>query len=68
MEVNNEKHIIIITTIETIERLSKAISFHETQSEPDLLAVNEYKRLRNNIKKQLKDLLSEIEVYPLEMV
>lgn len=68
MEVNNEKHITIITTIDTIERLSKAISFHETQAEPDLPTINEYKQLRNNLKKELKDLLSEIEVYPLEMV
>lgn len=67
MEVNDGKHITIITTIETIERLSKAISFHEIQSQPDLLTMSEYTRLRNNLKKQLKDLLSDVQAYPFEM-
>ncbi len=58
MEINNNQHIEIITTLELIERANNAIKFHSQLEIPDLLAIKQYETLKANYLKQLSKLLA----------
>jgi hypothetical protein len=42
MEVQNELFIEILSTLEKIERMNKAVEFHSELEEPDLSAITQY--------------------------
>lgn len=57
MEVHNELLIEILTTLEKIERMNKAIEFHSEMEDPDLSAITQYQSVKNDLSKQLTGLL-----------
>lgn len=62
MEIKDEKMIEIFNTLEKIERVNNAIHFHQEQVTPDLLAIEQYLSIKNNLTQQLLELLAGIEL------
>ena len=58
MEVHSELLVEILATLEKIERMNNAILFHSNSDEPDLIAIAQYKRVKNDLSKQLTGLLA----------
>lgn len=62
MEIRDEKMIEIFNTLEKIERINGTIHFHQAQATPDLLAIEQYLSIKNNLTQQLLELLASIEL------
>jgi len=62
MELQNNQFIEIITTLEMIDRANKAIGFHKQLATPDILAIQQYERLRTDYMQQLNKLLQNFQL------
>ncbi len=48
--------------LERIERLNNLIKIHKSQSNPDILAIDGYQRLKFQYSNQIKELLHKFEI------
>lgn len=62
MEIKDERMIEIFHTLEKIERINKAIHFHQEQASPDALAMEQYHSVKHHLTQQLVNLLSSLEL------
>ena len=62
MEIRDKKMIEIFNTLEKIERINSAIHFHQEQATPDSFAIEQYLSIKNNLTRQLLELLAHIEL------
>lgn len=62
MEIHNERHIEIFHTLEKIERLNKAIHFHQVMENKDDLAIEQYQELKAQLTQQLLKLLNGMDL------
>jgi hypothetical protein len=46
MEIQENQYIEIVTTLEMIDWVNKAIRFHKQLPNPDILAIQQYENLR----------------------
>lgn len=59
---NSDKVNEIIHTLEEIDKANKMLAFHKQFDEPDLNAIENFKRLRQDFLKQLALLLKDFEI------
>lgn len=62
MEIQDERMIEIFHTLEKIERINKAIHFHQEPASSDALAIEQYQAIKYDLTQQLLNLLSELEL------
>lgn len=62
MEIQDQRMIEIFYTLEKIERINKAIHFHFEQITPDKLAIEQYQAIKQDLTRQLLNLLAELEL------
>jgi len=62
MELHNAQYIEIITTLEMIDKANKAIGFHKQLANPDLMAIQQYERLRCDYMQQLSNVLQDFQI------
>ena len=62
MEIQEERQIEIFHTLEKIERMNKTIQFHQVQETQDKTAISQYQSVRQDLIRQLRDLLSKWDV------
>lgn len=62
MQLDNPYYIEIIQTLTQIERMNQAIAFHQGYDEPDVLALSQYRALKDDFTSQLVDLLRSADV------
>lgn len=67
MKLEDERYIQIVQTLEKVERLNRAIEFHEQQEEVDQLAVEQYRTVKAQLTEQLIDILRSLNL-DLELV
>lgn len=67
MEIQDEIDIQIFHTLEKIKRINKHIAFHKSAESPDEFAIEQWEDIRNDLVRQLQELLAEIDV-PLQAV
>jgi len=60
MKPEDERYIQIVQTLEKVERLNRAIDFHEQQEEVDQLAVEQYRTVKAQLTEQLIDILRSL--------
>jgi len=60
MKPEDERYIQIVQTLEKVERLNRAIEFHEQQEEVDQLAVEQYRTVKAQLTEQLIDILRSL--------
>jgi len=60
MKLEDERYIQIVQTLEKVERLNRAIDFHEQQEEVDQLAVEQYRTVKAQLTEQLIDILRSL--------
>ena len=52
----------IVEILERIDRLNNLIKIHKTQSNPDILAIDGYQKLKFQYSNQIKELLHELDI------
>jgi hypothetical protein len=62
VEIQDQKYIIILNTIETIQRINKSIAFHQTAPDPNKLAIEQWVEIKADLLRQLEELFAEIDV------
>jgi len=62
MEIEKQQYIEIVSTLEQLERVNVAINFHKKLSRPDVLAIQQYERLKADYFQQLAQLLAQYEI------
>lgn len=62
MEIKDAVQIEIFHTLEKIERMNKAIAFHKAIEGPDKLAIEQYLQIKEQLTRQLLQLLEEMDL------
>ena len=57
MEIQEERQIEIFHTLEKIERMNKAIQFHQVQENQDKTAISQYQSVKQDLIRQLREIL-----------
>ncbi len=60
--LENPLYIEVLSTLEQIERMNKAIAFHQSFETPDQLAIEQYQYLKNDFTRQLVELLKQLNI------
>ncbi len=58
------RHVPIFHTLETIERINKHIAFHQSGENPDEMAIEQWQRIRADLQRQLREMLSALDALP----
>jgi hypothetical protein len=70
MEIHDERQISFLSILEKIESMNKAIGFHKNLENPDLLAIEQYEKVKQDLINNLLELLFstyEISISPTKM-
>ena len=62
MEIQDKRMIEIFHTLEKIERINKAIHFHQEQAASDIIAIEQYQSIKSDLTQQLLNLSAELEL------
>ncbi len=62
MEITTKVQIEIFHTLEKIERMNKAISFHKVINPPDEFAIEQYSEMKQQLTQQLIRLLANMDL------
>jgi hypothetical protein len=57
MEIHDERLISFLSILEKIERMNKAIGFHQSMENPDMLAIAQYEKMKQDLINSLFELL-----------
>jgi hypothetical protein len=62
MEIYDEIDIQIFHTLEKIKRINKHIHLHQNADEPDDFAIEQWQEIRNDLTRQLQEMLAKLQV------
>jgi hypothetical protein len=57
MEIHDERLISFLSILEKIERMNKAIGFYQGMETPDMLAIAQYEKMKQDLINNLFELL-----------
>ena len=58
------RYVPIFHTLETIERINRHLALHENAEKPDIMAIEQWLRIRADLQRQLHEMLFDLNALP----